>query len=152
MSLYDPEELADIRGAFTETLTDTAYILRKADQAAVTAAGKPVGALSNGAGGIRQTIAPPAPNAPEAQYDQLPGPIPCRLSVAPRGIGEFLLSSVGATQAKTSYRLDLPYNTRVLETDRIKITTDTDSFTAEVIAIEPNTDQFTRAVKLTRIN
>ncbi len=152
MSIFDADELAGIRADLTETLTDQAYILRIADQKQVTAAGKPIGALSNGAGGIRQSLLPGVGDAPAPEYSSLPGPIPCLLSISPRGIGEFLVPGAGATQARTSYRLDLPYDTEVFDEDRIRVITDTDDFISEVTAVEPHSDQFTRAVKITRID
>ena len=157
MSYFDPGELAGIRAAVIETMTDTAYILRVASEAVSEAAGNAPGYLSNGAGGVRQVLATQAANTPQQQYAPLGAstpigdPIPCRLGSYTRGMGEFLLSGVGAEQAKTSFKLKLPYDTVVYETDRMHVVTDVDDFVYEVTAIEPKSDQFSRAVRLTRI-
>lgn len=150
-SLLDPAELADIRADVQATMTDQAYMLRPADQAAETAAGGPQGGLSNSAGGIRQGVSPISVNAPQPQYNQVGGAIPCRLASYPRGLGEFLNSSIGVLQGKSSYRLKLPYQAQVNDSDRIRVVTDVDDFVYEVIAVEPRTDQFSRSLRLSRI-
>ena len=150
-SILDPLELAGIRADVAATMTDTAYLLRPADQAAATAAGEGPGALSNSAGGIRTGTAAVPANAPEPQYAQFGPSLPCRLSSYPRGLGEFVNNSVGVLQAKLSYRLKLPYATQVNTTDRIRVVTDVDDFTYEIIAVEPRTDQFSRSLRLSRL-
>lgn len=159
MSIFDPDELAGLRDAVTETLTDTAYILRIASEAASEAAGNAQGALSNGAGGTRQVLAPnPAGSSQQPQYAPVGistpfgDPLPCRLGSYPRGMGEFLVPGASAEQAKTSYKLKLPYDTVINATDRMHVVTDVDDAVYEVNAVEAVTDQFSRVLRLTRID